>query len=112
MWLTAAAVAALVVLGLPLTILLLLAPTQSQAAGTQIGPGSPIPTGFIPVFNEAGRVWDVNPYLLASVADPESTFGTGPGWSTPNCDGCVGLMQTCIGGTGGASGASTVTPRQ
>src|SRR5437588_12145969 len=109
MWLTAAAAAALIVLGRPLTIRLLLAPAQSQAAGTQIGPGSPIPTGFIPVFNEAARVWDVNPYLLASVADQESTFGTGSGWSTPNQAGCVGFMQTCIGGAGGNSWISTVT---
>jgi murein DD-endopeptidase MepM/ murein hydrolase activator NlpD len=97
------------VLGLPLTILLLLQPAQSQAAGTQIGPGSPIPAGFIPVFNEAARVWDVNPYLLASVADQESTFGTGAGWSTPNTADCVGFMQTCIGGAGGDSWGSTVT---
>lgn len=108
MWLTAAAAIALIVLGLPLTILLLLQPQQSQAAGAQIGPGSPIPAGFIPVFNEAARVWDVNPYLLASVADQESTFGTGPGWSTPNRAGCVGFMQTCIGGAGGDSWGSTV----
>src|SRR5436309_14783322 len=101
MWLTAAAATALIVLGLPVTILLLLQPGQSQAAGGQIGPGSPIPVGFVAVFDEAARVWEVNPYLLASVADQESTFGTGPGWSTPNQAGCVGFMQTCVGGAGG-----------
>lgn len=79
------------------------------SAVEQIGPGTPIPVAFVPIFNQAGTVLDVNPYLLASVADQESSFGTGAGWSTVNYAGCVGFMQTCVGGAGGDSWDSTVT---
>jgi hypothetical protein len=75
---------------------------------TTIGPGSPIPADLVPVFNEAGAVLDVNPYLLASVAYQESSFGA-PDSRVPNSAGCVGFMQTCIGGAGGDSWDSTVT---
>ena len=96
----------LVTVGLVIAIILLFQPS-ALASGQQIGPGSPIPAGFIPIFNEAARVFDVNPYLLASVAYQESSFGA-PDSRVPNSSGCVGFMQTCIGGAGGDSWDSTV----
>jgi cell wall-associated NlpC family hydrolase len=74
----------------------------------QIGSGSPIPAGFVSVFNTAGQALDVNPYLLASVADQESTFGSGTAWTQVNSAGCVGFMQICIGGQGGDTWDETV----
>jgi murein DD-endopeptidase MepM/ murein hydrolase activator NlpD len=67
----------------------------------------PIPAGLVPVFNEAARVYEVNAYLLASIADQESAFGTTPGWQSVNGAGCVGLMQLCVGGAGGDSWSAT-----
>jgi hypothetical protein len=72
-------------------------------------PGGGVPAGLVPVFNEAARVYAVNAYLLASIADQESTFGTGRGWRTVNSAGCVGLMQMCVGGAGGDSWDATKT---
>jgi len=82
---------------------------------SSIGGGSPqitsaggaIPPGLVPVFNEAARVHAVNAYLLAAIAEQESTFGTGAGWRTVNGAGCVGLMQMCVGGAGGDSWGAT-----
>jgi hypothetical protein len=85
---------------------LLGAATQSAL---QPGAGSPIPPAFVEVFNDASQTLDVNPYLLASVADQESGFGTAAGWTTVNDAGCVGFMQTCVGGRAGDSWDSTVT---
>ena len=95
-------------------LMLIVAPLTLLAS---IGGGSPqitsggdgIPAGLVPVFNEASRVYAVNAYLLASIADQESTFGTGPGWRTVNSAGCVGLMQMCVGGAGGDSWDATKT---
>lgn len=61
----------------------------------------------MPVFNEAARVYSVNAYLLASIADQESNFGTGHGWRSVNGAGCIGLMQMCVGGAGGDSWSAT-----
>lgn len=105
----AAAAATLMLLPLIVAAAVVAVFADYQQPGTQIGPGAPIPAAFIPIFNQAGRVFDVNPYLLASIADQESTFGSGPGWNTVNHAGCVGFMQTCIGGAGGDSWDSTVT---
>src|SRR5215211_2235006 len=66
-----------------------------------------IPAGLVAVFSEAARVYSVNAYLLAAIAEQESTFGTGPGWRTVNSAGCVGLMQMCVGGRGGDSWSAT-----
>lgn len=60
-----------------------------------------IPAGLVPVFNQAARAWDVNAYLLASIADQESGFGAGSAWRIANGSGCVGFMQICVGGAGG-----------
>jgi murein DD-endopeptidase MepM/ murein hydrolase activator NlpD len=74
----------------------------------QIAPGADaIPAGLVAVFNEAARVYSVNAYLLAAIAEQESTFGTGPAWQTVNSAGCVGLMQMCVGGRGGDSWSAT-----
>lgn len=62
-----------------------------------------IPRALIAVFNEASRVFTVNAYLLASIADQESGFGSGAAWRMVNGSGCVGLMQMCVGGAGGDS---------
>jgi hypothetical protein len=73
-----------------------------------VGTG-PIPADLIPVFNQAGQAFEVNPYLLASVAFQESSFGQGSGWNVVNFAGCVGFMQICIGGQGGNTWGETVT---
>jgi murein DD-endopeptidase MepM/ murein hydrolase activator NlpD len=100
--------AGVALLGLLLLIVAPLALLSSTGGSPQItgGPG-PIPPGLVPVFNEAARVYAVNAFLLASIADQESTFGTGPGWRTVNSAGCIGLMQMCIGGRGGDSWSAT-----
>jgi hypothetical protein len=100
------------VLLLPLLIVAVIFPGSSPSSPVErIGSGSSIPAAFIPVFNQAGETLDVNPYLLASIADQESGFGTGTDWTTPNGAGCVGFMQTCIDptGAGGDSWDSTVS---
>src|SRR5439155_2672104 len=87
-------------------LMLLVAPLAifpSGGGGELVGRTDEAPAGLVPVFNEAARVYAVNAYLLASIADQESTFGSGPGWRTVNRAGCVGLMQMCVGGRGGDS---------
>jgi murein DD-endopeptidase MepM/ murein hydrolase activator NlpD len=105
----ALAAAGLALLALLLLIVAPLALISSIGGGSrQIAPrADPIPAGLGSVFNEAARVYAVNAYLLAAIADQESTFGTGPGWRTINSAGCVGLMQMCVGGRGGDSWSAT-----
>ena len=83
-------------------------PPARVSADSSLSDGG-IPGWTIPIFSEAGVVFDVNPYLLASVADQESTFGSGTAWESINYAGCVGFMQTCVGGQGGDSWDSSVT---
>lgn len=71
---------------------------------TEIGPGSPIPSGLVPVFNSVSRALDVNPYLLASVAKQESDFSS----EGVNSSGCAGFMQMGLGGACGDSWDSSV----
>src|SRR5436309_15326009 len=97
----ALAAAALALLGLLMLIVAPLALLSSTGGSAQIASGgSAIPAGLVPVFNEAARVYAVNAFLLASIADQESTFGTGPRWQTVNVAGCIGLLQMCAGGPG------------
>lgn len=98
-----AMLALLLMIAAPLTLL----GSTSSGSGEITQPGTGIPPALVPVFNEASRVYAVNAYLLASIADQESTFGTGPGWRTVNSAGCVGLMQMCVGGAGGDSWTPT-----
>ena len=112
----AAGVAILVVLApviLAAAVLSVFSDTKSaieqQLTAGLIGSGTSIPPVFVPVFNTAAQTFDVNPYLLASVADQESGFGTVAGWTAVNSAGCVGFMQTCVGGRAGDSWDSTVT---
>ncbi len=91
------------------TVVLLLTQPTGTGSLTTIGPGSPIPAAYVPLFNEAGRTWDVNPYLLASEADQESAFYSDSASHTPNSADCVGFVQLCLGGAGGDSWDSTVT---
>ena len=99
---------ALALLGLLMLIVAPLALLSSTGGSPQITQRRRTdPAGLVPVFNEAARVYAVNAYLLASIADQESTFGTGPGWRTVNSAGCVGLMQMCVGGAGGDSWDAT-----
>jgi hypothetical protein len=91
------------------TIVLLLAQPAENGSLEAIGPSSPIPAAYVPLFNEAGQTWDVNPYLLASEADQESAFYSDPTSHTPNSADCVGFVQLCIGGAGGDSWDSSVT---
>src|SRR5205823_6379349 len=75
----ALAAAGLALLGLLMLIVAPLALLSSTGGSSQItGGAGPIPAGLVPVFNEAARVYAVNAFLLASIADRESTFGTGP----------------------------------
>lgn len=106
-WLIGLAALALIFVLLPAMVVTVISGGGSPVE--QIGTGSPIPSGLIPVFNTAGRAFDVNPYLLASVADQESTFGTGGAWAQVNSAGCVGFMQICVGGQGGDSWDERVT---
>jgi murein DD-endopeptidase MepM/ murein hydrolase activator NlpD len=100
--------AGLALLGLLMLIVAPLGLLSSTVGSPQITGGArPIPPGLVPVFNEAARVYTVNAFLLASIADQESTFGTGLGWRTVNSAGCAGLMQMCIGGAGGDSWSAT-----
>lgn len=105
----AIAAAAAATLGLLLMIAapLSLLTSAGSGSGEITSTGAGIPPALVPVFNEASRVYAVNAYLLASIADQESTFGIGPGWRTVNSAGCVGLMQMCVGGAGGDSWTPT-----
>src|SRR5215210_6456798 len=105
----AIAAAAIALLALLMLIVSPLALVSSIGGGSaQITSGaSTIPSGLVPVFNEAARVYTVNAYLLAAIAEQESTFGTGPGWRSVNAAGCIGLMQMCVGGRGGDSWGAT-----
>jgi murein DD-endopeptidase MepM/ murein hydrolase activator NlpD len=104
----ALAAAAVALLGLLMLIVATLALLSSTGGSPRISSGSGrIPTGLVSVFNEAARVYAVNAYLLASIADQESAFGTTPGWRSVNGAGCVGLMQMCVGGAGGDSWSAT-----
>ena len=62
----------LLVVLLPLLLVAAILPQRRRRRREQIGAGSPIPAALVPVFNSAGADVDVNPYLLASVADQES----------------------------------------
>ena len=102
------AAAGLALLALLILVIAPLGLLSSTGGSPQITTGGgPIPAGLVPVFNEAARVYAVNPFLLASIADQESAFGTGPGWRAVNRAGCIGLMQMCVGGAGGDSWDAT-----
>jgi murein DD-endopeptidase MepM/ murein hydrolase activator NlpD len=104
----ALAAAGAALLGLLMLIVAPLALLTSTGGSPQITTAAgPIPAGLVAVFNKAARVYAVNAFLLASIADQESTFGTGPRWRTINSAGCVGLMQICVGGRGGDSWSAT-----
>lgn len=92
-------------------ILLISVLAGAQNSAPAIAAGSnPIPADLIPVFNEAARVYDVNPYLLAAVADQESGFGQGAGWRGMNKAGCcAGFMQIGVGGRAGDTWDERVT---
>jgi hypothetical protein len=106
-----AAIAALMVLGLPLMILLLLDPSsQTACSGTPTGPGPTsvpgIPTNLLPIFEGAAKQFQLGNNgwaYLAALNNAESTFGTnnGPGTgvlSGSNSAGAAGPMQIGIGG--------------
>ena len=100
------ALAAVFVLMLPVLVVAGIFPAaESGGEVEQIGSGSPIPAGYVPVFNAAASAVDVNPYLLASVADQESSFSS----EGVNSSGCAGFMQIGIGGECGDTWDSTVT---
>jgi hypothetical protein len=99
-WLAGAVVTGfLLIVMLPVLIVTAILP--GSGGPEQIGSGSPIPAALVPVFNSAAQTFDVNPYLLASVAQQESGMGGGTDWMSPNSADCVGFMQICIGGQGG-----------
>ncbi len=105
-------IAALLVLGLPLMLLLLLDPNNSQTAcgGTPTGPGPAsvpgIPTNLLAIFEGANQQFQLGNdgwAYLAALNDAESTFGTnnGPGTGVlqgSNSAGAAGPMQIGIGG--------------
>jgi hypothetical protein len=61
------------------------------AGGGQIGAVAGIPPQCIPLYNEASRAFDVNPYLLAAIHSEETAFSTHPQTFQINFAGC------CIG---------------
>jgi hypothetical protein len=106
-----AAIAALIVLGLPLTILLLLDPSsQAACGGTPTGPGPAsvpgIPQNLLAIFEDAAQQYGLGNdgwAYLAALNNAESTFGTdnSPGTgvlSGSNSAGAAGPMQIGIGG--------------
>src|ERR1019366_1800837 len=104
-----AAIAALMVLGVPLAILLLLDPSsQAACSGTPTGPGPTsvpgIPRNLLPIFEGAGQQFQLGNNgwaYLAALNNAESTFGTSqlPGvHSGSNSAGAAGPMQIGIGG--------------
>jgi hypothetical protein len=104
-----AAIAALMVLGVPLAILLLLDPSAQAACGSSpTGPGPAsvpgIPTNLLPIFEGAGQQFQLGNNgwaYLAAFNYAESTFGTSqlPGvHSGSNSAGAAGPMQIGIGG--------------
>ena len=104
-----AAIAALMVLGVPLAILLLLDPSAQAACGASpTGPGPAsvpgIPTNLLPIFEGAGQQFQLGNNgwaYLAALNYAESTFGTSqlPGvHSGSNSAGAAGPMQIGIGG--------------
>ena len=107
-----AATAAVITLGVPLMILLLLDPSsQAACSGTPSGPGPAsvpgIPQSLLPIFEGASQQYELGDdgwAYLAALNDAESTFGTndGPGTgvrSGSNSAGAAGPMQIGIGGS-------------
>ena len=103
------AIAALMVLGLPLMILLMLDPSSRGAcSGIPTGPGPTsvpgIPTNLLPIFEGASQQFQLGNNgwaYLAALNNAESTFGTSqlPGvHSGSNSAGAAGPMQIGIGG--------------
>lgn len=71
-----------------------------SAAGSQvqapawIGPAAGIPPQYIPLYNEAGRAFRINPFLLAAIHKHETGFSTNPDTYRINFAGCcIGAMQ-------------------
>ena len=106
-----AAIAAVMALGLPLMILLLLDPSSQATCGgspTGLGPVSVpgVPQNLLPIFEAAGQQFQLGNdgwAYLAALNNAESTFGTdnGPGTgvlSGSNSAGAAGPMQIGIGG--------------
>jgi hypothetical protein len=106
-----AAIAAALVLGLPLMILLMLDPSsQAACSGTPTGPGPAsvpgIPTNLLPIFEGAAQQFQLGNdgwAYLAALNNAESTFGTNNGAGTgvlsgSNSAGAAGPMQIGIGG--------------
>ena len=104
-----AAIAAVMVLGLPLMILLLLDPSsQATCGGSPTGPGPVsvpgVPQNLPPIFEGAGQQFQLGNNgwaYLAALNNAESTFGTSqlPGvHSGSNSAGAAGPMQIGIGG--------------
>src|SRR4051794_31969336 len=103
--LAAIAAALLALLVLIVAPLALLSSPDGSTRITHRGAAA-IPAGLVAVFNEAARVYQVNAYLLAAVADKEPASGPARGGRIVTRAGCIGLMQLCIGGRGGNPGAA------
>lgn len=68
------------------------------AGGASIGtaPGE-IPKQFVPLYNEASRVFNVNPYLIAGIHYEETGFSTNPRtWMVNSFGCCIGPFQMNI----------------
>lgn len=93
-----AALVLLVVL-VPLVVILVVVSwfadaSRSQAPSAGIGPATGIPPEYVPLYNEAGRVFSVNPFLLAAIHKHETGFSTHPDTFRINFAGCcIGPMQ-------------------
>lgn len=92
-----------VIVALPLLVVVVVVAWFSLAAGAASGPGggsqitapiAAIPSQFIPLYNEAGRAFGVNPWLLAAIHKHETGFSTNPDTFRINFAGCcIGPMQ-------------------
>jgi hypothetical protein len=109
--------AGLLALLLPLGLLLLLVAIAGLLAGQSPGGGAISPAGlpvrarpFLRVYEDAGRVWQVSPFVLMAIHENETNFsrstlpGVSSGVNFAGC--CAGPMQFAVSGTqfGGSGG--------
>jgi hypothetical protein len=67
---------------------------SQQQAPAWLGPATGIPPQYVPLYNEAGRAFGVNPFLLAAIHKHETGFSTNPATYRINFAGCcIGAMQ-------------------
>lgn len=93
-WAAWVAALAAMLIALPIVVLLaiVLALASSQAPGT-VGTADGIPAVYAPMYQAAGAVYHVDPYVLAALHKTESDYSADPSAFTPNSAGALGPMQ-------------------